>query len=41
MGLTVNGINWKNVAITFAGGALIGVVGHFRTPPGTISTPKN
>lgn len=34
-------IDWKHTGTTFAAGALIGVVQHFRAAPGTVSIPSN
>lgn len=39
--MSTNGfqIDWKKTGSTFAAGALVGIVQHFRSRPGTISIP--
>ena len=32
--------DWHRTAVVFGAGAVIGVVQHFRTPPGSVSIPK-
>lgn len=38
--VTTQPINWKLVGSSFLAGALIGVVSHFRTPPGSTTIPN-
>lgn len=33
-------VDWRHTGSTFAAGALLAVINHYRTPPGTTAIPK-